>query len=113
MNASFRPIRLANIFGPTMPSVIAASAGGKIAPAIPAIDCVAATSAKLVMNGSTRQLSVTATAPAITIAGLFRLRSISAPAGVCAISPAIPAIVITAPAVASFHPCPGPRTAIR
>jgi hypothetical protein len=43
LNASFRPMRLENIFGPTMPSVIAASAGGKIAPAMPARDCVATT----------------------------------------------------------------------
>ena len=65
------------------------------------------------MNGSVRQLAVTASAPAMTIAGLCRDLSTSAPAGVCAISPAKPAMVITRPVVASFQPWLGPRTAMR
>ena len=59
------------------------------------------------MSGSARQLSVTATAAAITTARLDRVRSISAPAGVWAISPAMPAMVITSPVVASFQPRSG------
>ena len=43
LKASLRPMRLENIFGPTRPSVIAASAGGKIAPAMAASDWVPTT----------------------------------------------------------------------
>ena len=96
-----------------MPSVIAASAGGKIAPAMPAIDWVAATTRKPSTNGSARQLIVTASAAAMITARLLRLASMNAPAGVWATSPAMPAIVMTTPIVASFQPCSGPRTARR
>ena len=113
LKASFRPMRREKAFGPTTPRVMAASAGGKIAPAMPATDCVAATAWKLVMKGSARQLSVTARAAAMTMARLCRLRSISAPAGVWASRPATPAMVMTRPMVASFQPCSGPRTARR
>ena len=113
LKPSFRPMRRENILGPTRPKVIAARAGGKIAPAMPATDCVAATMAKPEMNGRVRQLAVTARAPAMTMARLCRDLSMSAPAGVWASSPTMPEMVMISPVVASFQPRSGPRTAIR
>jgi hypothetical protein len=93
--------------------VTAAIAGAKIAPAMAAIAWVAVMRANPSMNGRATELMVTATAATTMIARRLRARSISAPAGACAISPTIPAIVITEPTVASSQPWLGPRTAIR
>ena len=98
-------MRLANAFGPTMPSVTAATAGAKIAPAAPAMACVAATHSNLAMNGSVRHASVTTIAAAIIRPRFAVLRSISAPAGVWAMMPASAAIDITTPMLAWSHFC--------
>jgi len=50
------------------------------------------------MNGSARQLSVTARAATMTTARFERVRSMNAPAGIWASRPAIPEIVTTKPA---------------
>src|SRR5574340_87935 len=44
LKASFRPMRAAKCFGPTIPSVTAATAGGNMAAAIPASDLSTSTS---------------------------------------------------------------------
>src|ERR1700722_15018556 len=98
-------MRAAKAFGPTMPSVTAATAGAKIDAAAAASDCVAATSSKLWISGSARQAAVTAIAAATISARLALVRSISAPAGVCAAMPASAAAGIPGPT----EPPPPPR----
>ena len=88
-----------------MPSVTAATAGAKMAPAAAATACVAATSSNRWISGSVRHASVTRIAAATISARLAVLRSISAPAGVCATMPASAATDITTPIEASSHFC--------
>ena len=59
------------------------------------------------------ELMVTADAATTMIMRRRVTRSTSAPSGVWNTRPAIPAMVMTAPTVASFQPCDGPRTARR
>jgi len=92
-------------FRSDVPSVTAAMAGAKMAPAAAAIACVAATSANCSMNGSARQPSVTTIAAATISARFAVVRSISAPAGVCAAMPARAATDISTPIEASSHFC--------
>jgi hypothetical protein len=94
-----------NALGPTIPSVTAATAGGKMAPAQAASACVAATSSNRWSNGNARHVNVTIIAAATIKARLVLLRSISAPAGVCATMPATAATDITTPMLAWSHFC--------
>ncbi len=105
LNASLRPVRRAKARGPTMPSVTAAIAGAKIAPAAAAIACVAATSSKRWTSGKAIQERVTRMAAVTINARLAVERSISAPAGVWAAMPASAATDITTPIEASSHFC--------
>ena len=86
--------------GPTVPSVTAAMAGGKIVPAEAASACVAATTSNRWIRGRARQAAVTTNAVAIMRAEFALLRSISAPAGVWAMMPASAATDITTPMLA-------------
>ncbi len=113
LNASLRPIRGANRRGPIKPSVIAAIAGANTAPASEATAVVAVTKANPSMNGSASELSVTPSAATMMIVRRRVDLSIRFPAGVWAMSPTMPAIVMTEPTVASFQPWLGPRTAMR
>lgn len=70
---------------------------------------VSATRPKEDVNGSTRQPSVTIKAATATTARLLRTRSISAPAGAWATSPAIAATVITTPMLAGSQRCTASR----
>ena len=88
-----------------MPSVIAAIAGAKIAPAAAAIACVAATSSNRWISGSARHDRETRIAAVTISARLAVERSISAPAGVWAAMPASAATDITIPIEASSHFC--------
>jgi hypothetical protein len=86
---------------PTVPSVMAAMAGAKIAAAAWAAACERATGQKLGTQGNTSEARVTASAAPATSARLARVASTRAPAGVCANRPARVAIDITTPMLAS------------
>ena len=97
LKASLRPMRRANAFGPTIPSVMAASDGAKIEPAAPVKAFIAATAAKLPIQGNASDPSVTTMAAATRMPRLAVVPSTSAPAGVCASMPAMPPMDMTMP----------------
>jgi len=78
-----RPVRFARQAWPTIPSVSAAIAGGKIEAAAPMSACEATTTGKLGSRIIARQPAATAPAAIATAARFQRIRSISAPANDC------------------------------
>lgn len=97
LKASLRPTRRAKAFGPTIPSVMAATAGGNTAADIPVSACMAATRNTCGRTGSATEPRVTVAVATMTTARLARVRSINAPAGVWATMAAMPVIDITRP----------------
>ena len=78
--AAFRPIRYARPRAPSMPSVIAAIAGPKTAPAMPIIVCAVRTTGKI-GAAIARALTLSTPTPATTTPRFQRVASIKAPTG--------------------------------
>lgn len=87
------------------PSETAAIAGGNTTAAACAMPCEIATGRKLGKSGSDNEANVTMVAATTITSRLDRVASTSAPAGVCATMPAIVAIDMKRPILASSQCC--------
>ncbi len=86
-----------------MPRVMAATAGAKTERATPESTCPAMTGPKSGNSGRSSEVAVTKAAAMIISPRLKRVRSMSAPMGVCETTATTPATAMTAPIEASSH----------